>query len=89
MRALTCILVFLSLAALCRAETTCEPNIPADVGADCMVDFCDFAIMAAHWLRPSVPHQWVTTELVGNFNRDYMGLKAIAASSTRPVGMSQ
>lgn len=31
----------------------CERDIPGDINGDCIVDFRDFAIMAAHWLEQS------------------------------------
>jgi uncharacterized delta-60 repeat protein len=54
---LTLLCVF--LFAPCTARAACDPNIPADLSGDCHVNFNDFAIMAADWLKPAVPHEWV------------------------------
>ncbi len=43
----------------CRVEGTCEPNIPADLTRDCMVNLDDFALFAPDWAEPAVSHQWV------------------------------
>lgn len=36
-----------------QAYAACDPNIPADITADCKVDFNDFAVFAADWLQTS------------------------------------
>ena len=55
------IFILVSLASvIChQALGACDPNIPADLSGDCHVDFNDFAIMAADWLKPAVPHEWL------------------------------
>jgi hypothetical protein len=53
---------FLLLTVPCQAQVTCDPNIPADVNNDCLVDFHDFALIASNWHQagPTEPNQsWV------------------------------
>ncbi|MHC4238380.1 MAG: hypothetical protein ACYSUC_01295, partial [Planctomycetota bacterium] len=50
----------LLLAFTYEAGAVCESNIPGDVTGDCTVNFGDFAIFAAAWLKTPLADEWPT-----------------------------
>ncbi|MHC4666100.1 MAG: hypothetical protein ACYS9T_09125, partial [Planctomycetota bacterium] len=55
-RIFTCACLILAFSH--QAGAACEPNIPGDVTGDCTVNFDDFAVLAADWLKTHVALEW-------------------------------